>query len=155
MYTIYFIQNFLLVIVEEEEDIISIIAEVYCLEKSPNCGNDFCHFHLLLVFGHKFLKRSVIRTGWFIFKHWCVKICNLKGRNLGILSSSPLFWHHTYYRVPDGRRSLVLVVFVGGVTFAEISALRFLSAQVCLLFPVFKCLLSHSPEPPNRSIPIL
>lgn len=32
-------------------------------------------------------------------------------------------------RLADGRRSLVLVVFIGGVTFAEISALRFLSAQ--------------------------
>ncbi|CAN1238270.1 Vacuolar protein-sorting-associated protein 33 homolog [Linum grandiflorum] len=32
-------------------------------------------------------------------------------------------------RVADGRRSLVLVVFIGGVTFAEIAALRFLSAQ--------------------------
>lgn len=32
-------------------------------------------------------------------------------------------------KVTDGRRSLVLVVFIGGVTFAEISALRFLSAQ--------------------------
>jgi len=32
-------------------------------------------------------------------------------------------------KVGDGRRSLVLVVFIGGVTFAEISALRFLSAQ--------------------------
>ncbi|XP_022765446.1 vacuolar protein-sorting-associated protein 33 homolog isoform X4 [Durio zibethinus] len=32
-------------------------------------------------------------------------------------------------KIADGRRSLVLVVFVGGVTFAEISALRFLSAQ--------------------------
>ncbi|KAI5346059.1 PREDICTED: vacuolar [Prunus dulcis] len=32
-------------------------------------------------------------------------------------------------KVVDGRRSLVLVVFIGGVTFAEISALRFLSAQ--------------------------
>lgn len=32
-------------------------------------------------------------------------------------------------KVGNGRRSLVLVVFVGGVTFAEISALRFLSAQ--------------------------
>jgi len=31
--------------------------------------------------------------------------------------------------VADGRRLLVLVVFIGGVTFAEISALRFLSAQ--------------------------
>ncbi|KAL9323210.1 hypothetical protein ACSQ67_011263 [Phaseolus vulgaris] len=33
-------------------------------------------------------------------------------------------------KVPDGRRALVLVVFIGGVTFAEISALRFLSTQV-------------------------
>ncbi|TQD82334.1 hypothetical protein C1H46_032107 [Malus baccata] len=32
-------------------------------------------------------------------------------------------------KVSDGRRSLVLVVFVGGVTFVEISALRFLSAR--------------------------
>ncbi|XP_031384419.1 vacuolar protein-sorting-associated protein 33 homolog [Punica granatum] len=32
-------------------------------------------------------------------------------------------------KLSDGRRSLVLVVFIGGVTFAEISALRFLSAQ--------------------------
>ncbi|XP_072956735.1 vacuolar protein-sorting-associated protein 33 homolog isoform X2 [Typha angustifolia] len=32
-------------------------------------------------------------------------------------------------RVADGRRSLVLVVFIGGVTFAEIAALRFLSSQ--------------------------
>lgn len=32
-------------------------------------------------------------------------------------------------KMGDGRRSLVLVVFIGGVTFAEISALRFLSAQ--------------------------
>ncbi|KAL6545362.1 Vacuolar protein-sorting-associated protein 33 [Orobanche gracilis] len=29
----------------------------------------------------------------------------------------------------DGRRTLVLIVFIGGVTFAEISALRFLSSQ--------------------------
>ncbi|KAK9672776.1 hypothetical protein RND81_12G124100 [Saponaria officinalis] len=32
-------------------------------------------------------------------------------------------------RAVVGRRSLVLVVFIGGVTFAEISALRFLSSQ--------------------------
>ncbi|KAA0034702.1 vacuolar protein-sorting-associated protein 33-like protein isoform X1 [Cucumis melo var. makuwa] len=32
-------------------------------------------------------------------------------------------------KVTDGRRTVVLVVFVGGVTFAEISALRFLSGQ--------------------------
>ncbi|KAK3022268.1 hypothetical protein RJ639_045862 [Escallonia herrerae] len=36
---------------------------------------------------------------------------------------------HTADKVGGGRRSLVLVVFIGGVTFAEISALRFLSAQ--------------------------
>lgn len=35
-------------------------------------------------------------------------------------------------RINSGRRSLVLVVFVGGVTFAEISALRYLSAQVTI-----------------------
>lgn len=34
------------------------------------------------------------------------------------------------HRVADGRRSLVLVVFVGGVTFAEIAALRYLCSQV-------------------------
>jgi len=34
-------------------------------------------------------------------------------------------------RAAVGRRSIVLVVFIGGVTFAEISALRFLSSQVC------------------------
>lgn len=39
-----------------------------------------------------------------------------------------------YSRV--GHRSLVLVVFIGGVTFAEIAALRFLSAQVCLVLLV-------------------
>ncbi|XP_057798899.1 vacuolar protein-sorting-associated protein 33 homolog [Salvia miltiorrhiza] len=32
-------------------------------------------------------------------------------------------------KLANGRRALVLVVFVGGVTFAEISALRFLSSQ--------------------------
>ncbi|KAK8934362.1 hypothetical protein KSP39_PZI014643 [Platanthera zijinensis] len=32
-------------------------------------------------------------------------------------------------RVADGRRALVFVVFVGGVTFAEIAALRFLGSQ--------------------------
>lgn len=39
-------------------------------------------------------------------------------------------------RVLDGRRSLVLVVFVGGVTFAEISALRFLSAQEGMAYDI-------------------
>ena len=37
----------------------------------------------------------------------------------------------------SGRRSLVLVMFIGGVTFAEISALRFLNAQVKNLNIVF------------------
>ncbi|WOL09655.1 vacuolar protein-sorting-associated protein [Canna indica] len=32
-------------------------------------------------------------------------------------------------RIADGRRSLALVIFIGGITFAEIAALRFLSSQ--------------------------
>ncbi|KAL9265794.1 Vacuolar protein-sorting-associated protein 33-like protein, partial [Drosera capensis] len=36
----------------------------------------------------------------------------------------------------DGRRSLVLVVFNGGVTFAEISALRFLCAQEGMAYDI-------------------
>ncbi|GMY09270.1 vacuolar protein-sorting-associated protein 33 homolog [Fagus crenata] len=50
----------------------------------------------------------------------------------GRFSSSPSFdtlQAANIDKVADGRRSLVLVVFIGGVTFAEISALRFLSAQ--------------------------
>ncbi|XP_038691940.1 vacuolar protein-sorting-associated protein 33 homolog [Tripterygium wilfordii] len=37
-------------------------------------------------------------------------------------------------KVADGRRSLVLIVFIGGVTFAEIAALRFLSAQESMAY---------------------
>lgn len=39
-------------------------------------------------------------------------------------------------KVADGRRSLVLVVFIGGVTFAEISALRFLSSQEGMAYDI-------------------
>ncbi|TXG49476.1 hypothetical protein EZV62_025351 [Acer yangbiense] len=39
-------------------------------------------------------------------------------------------------KVADGRRSTVLVVFIGGVTFAEISALRFLSAQEGMAYDI-------------------
>uniref|UniRef100_A0A7N2MDT4 Uncharacterized protein n=1 Tax=Quercus lobata TaxID=97700 RepID=A0A7N2MDT4_QUELO len=64
-------------------------------------------------------------------------------------------------KVADGRRSLVLVVFIGGITFAEISALRFLSAQVCqicciygIFLPNFKVLkflkVITSPDLTNR-----
>nr|GMD30236.1 vacuolar protein-sorting-associated protein 33 homolog [Ipomoea batatas] len=50
-------------------------------------------------------------------------------------ASSPSFDNlqgsaHNSDKVGDGRRSVVLVVFIGGVTFAEINALRFLSSQV-------------------------
>eukprot|EP00245_Coleochaete_scutata_P001569 TRINITY_DN11946_c0_g1_i1.p1 TRINITY_DN11946_c0_g1~~TRINITY_DN11946_c0_g1_i1.p1 ORF type:complete len:607 (+),score=112.22 TRINITY_DN11946_c0_g1_i1:84-1904(+) len=45
----------------------------------------------------------------------------------GGLDTTPL--DHSGVHLADGRRSLILVVFIGGVTFAEISALRFLSAQ--------------------------
>ncbi|KDP32583.1 hypothetical protein JCGZ_13133 [Jatropha curcas] len=52
----------------------------------------------------------------------------------GGFSSSPSFdtlhrASEATNRLVDGRRSLILVVFIGGVTFAEISALRYLSAQ--------------------------
>ncbi|KAI6676548.1 hypothetical protein NL676_037344 [Syzygium grande] len=39
-------------------------------------------------------------------------------------------------KVTGGRRSLVLVVFMGGVTFAEISALRFLGAQEGMAYDI-------------------
>ncbi|XP_024969403.1 vacuolar protein-sorting-associated protein 33 homolog [Cynara cardunculus var. scolymus] len=39
-------------------------------------------------------------------------------------------------KVEDGRRALVLVVFIGGVTFAEISALRFLSSQEGMAYDI-------------------
>ena len=38
----------------------------------------------------------------------------------------------------------MLVVFVGGVTFAEISALRFLSAQVCQVLSLESAVLQAS-----------
>lgn len=37
--------------------------------------------------------------------------------------------HSSFDRVADGRRAIALVIFIGGVTFAEIAALRFLSSQ--------------------------
>lgn len=39
-------------------------------------------------------------------------------------------------KTASGRRSVVLVVFVGGVTFAEISALRFLSSQELMAYDI-------------------
>uniref|UniRef100_A0A803MWM7 Uncharacterized protein n=1 Tax=Chenopodium quinoa TaxID=63459 RepID=A0A803MWM7_CHEQI len=39
-------------------------------------------------------------------------------------------------KAASGRRSVVLVVFVGGVTFAEISALRFLSSQELMAYDI-------------------
>lgn len=43
---------------------------------------------------------------------------------------------HGSDKVVDGRRSLVLVVFIGGVTSAEISALRFLSGQEGMAYDI-------------------
>ncbi|XP_056692453.1 vacuolar protein-sorting-associated protein 33 homolog isoform X2 [Spinacia oleracea] len=39
-------------------------------------------------------------------------------------------------KAASGRRSVVLVVFIGGVTFAEISALRFLSSQELMEYDI-------------------
>ncbi|CAK9133520.1 unnamed protein product [Ilex paraguariensis] len=55
---------------------------------------------------------------------------NGNGGGGGLVWSIPFeLQQRTANLIGDGRRSLVLVVFIGGVTFAEISALRFLSAQ--------------------------
>ncbi|XP_075081659.1 vacuolar protein-sorting-associated protein 33 homolog [Nicotiana tabacum] len=43
---------------------------------------------------------------------------------------------HGSDKVVDGRRSLILVVFIGGVTSAEISALRFLSGQEGMAYDI-------------------
>ncbi|XP_009785542.1 vacuolar protein-sorting-associated protein 33 homolog [Nicotiana sylvestris] len=43
---------------------------------------------------------------------------------------------HGLDKVVDGRRSLILVVFIGGVTSAEISALRFLSGQEGMAYDI-------------------
>ncbi|MCD7447259.1 Vacuolar protein-sorting-associated protein 33 [Datura stramonium] len=43
---------------------------------------------------------------------------------------------HSSDKVVDGRRTLVLVVFIGGVTSAEISALRFLSSQEGMAYDI-------------------
>ncbi|CAJ1955019.1 unnamed protein product [Sphenostylis stenocarpa] len=81
------------------------------------------------------LVQHAIRSGWRPVEE-ILKL--LPGPHLemkrGGFSNSPSFdtlsgVSSSVAKVPDGRRALVLVVFVGGVTFAEISALRFLSTQ--------------------------
>ncbi|KAK7343872.1 hypothetical protein VNO77_12960 [Canavalia gladiata] len=81
------------------------------------------------------LVQHAIRSGWRPVEE-ILKL--LPGPHLetkrGGFSNSPSFGtlsgvSNSIAKVPDGRRALVLVVFLGGVTFAEISALRFLSAQ--------------------------
>ncbi|XP_073293277.1 vacuolar protein-sorting-associated protein 33 homolog isoform X1 [Primulina huaijiensis] len=60
-----------------------------------------------------------------------------KGRFASIPSYDTLSGSlNTSEKLADGRRSLVLVVFIGGVTFAEISALRFLSSQEGMAYDV-------------------
>ncbi|KAL5069479.1 hypothetical protein RYX36_020366 [Vicia faba] len=86
------------------------------------------------------LVQHAIRTGWRPVEE-ILKL--LPGPHLetrrGGFSNSPSFdtlsgIPTSMAKVPDGRRALVLVVFVGGVTFAEISALRFLSAQESMAY---------------------
>ncbi|XP_071934851.1 vacuolar protein-sorting-associated protein 33 homolog isoform X2 [Coffea arabica] len=80
------------------------------------------------------LVQHAIRSGWRPLEdvlkllpgpHTETKRSGYVGGSYDNLSSSVL----NLAKVGDGRRSLVLVVFVGGVTFAEIAALRFLSSQ--------------------------
>ncbi|KAL5139409.1 Vacuolar protein-sorting-associated protein 33 [Glycine soja] len=81
------------------------------------------------------LVQHAIRSGWRPVEE-ILKL--LPGPHLemkrGGFSNSPSFdtlsgIQSSIAKVPDGRRAVVLVVFVGGVTFAEISALRFLCTQ--------------------------
>ncbi|KAJ4759817.1 Vacuolar protein-sorting-associated protein [Rhynchospora pubera] len=76
------------------------------------------------------LVQHAIRSGWRSIEE-LLKL--LPGPHLDLKRGTPnhidSFGGAHFDRVPDGRRSLVFVVFVGGVTFAEIAALRFLSSQ--------------------------
>lgn len=80
------------------------------------------------------LVQNVIKGGWRSIEE-AVKLLpgphfDLKqGNNTLVGSPHETAVTHESNEVVDGRRSLVLVVFIGGVTFAEISALRFLNAQ--------------------------
>lgn len=53
----------------------------------------------------------------------------------------------SFSRPSDGRRSVALIVFIGGVTSGELSALRFLSSQVCwdMWYIIFNDLVDHLP----------
>ncbi|XP_078167646.1 sec1/munc18-like (SM) proteins superfamily [Carex rostrata] len=76
------------------------------------------------------LVQHAIRSGWRSIEE-LLKL--LPGPHLDLKRGTPnhvdTFTGAQSDRVPDGRRSLVFVVFIGGVTFAEIAALRFLSSQ--------------------------
>ncbi|KEH43486.1 vacuolar protein sorting-associated protein [Medicago truncatula] len=103
------------------------------------------------------LIQHAIRSGWRPVEE-VLKL--LPGPHLetrrGGFSNSPSF--DTFYgvsnsidKVPDGRRSLVLVVFVGGVTFAEISALRFLSAQAFSVVSSWQLLTEQNLKGPKKT----
>ncbi|CAN4096145.1 unnamed protein product [Withania somnifera] len=88
------------------------------------------------------LVQHAIRSGWRPIEE-ILKL--LPGPHSDIkrggFSSSPLLDSlngslHSLDKVVDGRRSLVLVVFIGGVTSAEISALCFLSAQEGMAYDI-------------------
>ncbi|KHG27784.1 Vacuolar sorting-associated protein 33 -like protein [Gossypium arboreum] len=81
------------------------------------------------------LVQHAVRSGWRAMEE-ILKLLpgpHTETKRLGF-ASSPSFAtlqgaSNGLDKIADGRRCLVLVVFVGGVTFAEIAALRFLSAQ--------------------------
>ncbi|XP_010557601.1 PREDICTED: vacuolar protein-sorting-associated protein 33 homolog isoform X2 [Tarenaya hassleriana] len=78
------------------------------------------------------LVQQAIRSGWRPVEE-ILKLLpgpHLETKRSGIPSSPSVdSLHGASNGVADGRRSLVLVVFIGGVTFAEIAALRYLSSQ--------------------------
>ncbi|KAL2227707.1 UNVERIFIED_CONTAM: Vacuolar protein-sorting-associated protein 33 [Sesamum indicum] len=81
------------------------------------------------------LVQQAIRSGWRPIEEILRLLpgphSEIKRLQMCVMQFSDLikYCNLNYSRLADGRRSLVLVVFIGGVTFAEISALRFLCSQ--------------------------
>ncbi|XP_042454126.1 vacuolar protein-sorting-associated protein 33 homolog [Zingiber officinale] len=82
------------------------------------------------------LVQHAIRSGWRSMEeilkllpgpHVDLKRQGVPNSN-SFLDANPAF-QSNFDRVSDGRRSLALVIFIGGISFAEIAALRFLSSQ--------------------------
>ncbi|KAK3422275.1 vacuolar protein-sorting-associated protein 33 homolog [Eucalyptus grandis] len=86
------------------------------------------------------LVQNAIRSGWRPIEEILRMLpgphSELKRSRFASSQSNDSLQDASVDKVTGGRRSLVLVVFVGGVTFAEISALRFLSSQEGMAYDI-------------------